>query len=109
MLHQVLQIFESWAHHIGPDDFSEFAKPCVPSPNPDELPVQSRSRGSTCSTLRVQGSGDTFRPACCTRTVGMRFMRLVFDYFSQGWGEDFSTKNWFGGLPCAAWHLVMNP
>ena len=39
MLHQVLQIFESWAHHIGPDDFSEFAKPCVPLPSPDEPPV----------------------------------------------------------------------
>ena len=53
MLHQVLQIFESWAHHIGPDDFSEFAKPCVPPPSPDEPPVQSRSRGVTCDTCRA--------------------------------------------------------
>jgi uroporphyrinogen decarboxylase len=24
---QVLQVFESWAHHLGPDDFDVFAKP----------------------------------------------------------------------------------
>ena len=24
---QVLQVFESWAHHLGPDDFDIFAKP----------------------------------------------------------------------------------
>ena len=24
---QVLQLFESWAHHLGPDDWSVFAKP----------------------------------------------------------------------------------
>lgn len=26
-LFQVLQVFESWAHHLGPDDFDVFAKP----------------------------------------------------------------------------------
>ena len=24
---QVIQLFESWAHHLGPDDFDEFAAP----------------------------------------------------------------------------------
>ena len=24
---QVMQVFESWAHHLGPDDFDIFAKP----------------------------------------------------------------------------------
>jgi uroporphyrinogen decarboxylase len=24
---QVIQVFESWAHHLGPDDFDIFAKP----------------------------------------------------------------------------------
>ena len=104
---QVLQVFESWAHHIGPDDFSEFAKPCVPPPNPDEPLVQSRSRGLRITTLQKCAAV----PRRAVRllyhsTLGMRVIKKKKNFTCS---TRRAVNPYAGGLSRAAWDRVLNP
>jgi len=52
---QVLQIFESWAHHLGPDDFSLFAKPYA-----DQVIERIRARHPDTPLIYFANGGSSY-------------------------------------------------
>jgi len=52
---QVLQLFESWAHHLGPDDFSVFAKPYA-----DRVAAAIKAKHPTVPIIYFANGGSSY-------------------------------------------------